>query len=123
MAASKVLCTAGKALGGIFLSLSGSWLLLVCLGGLLSLGMLSVFYLSVLVSLGCIGVCLLVAGVCVLSHVMSTGSKKEKHPWFEDNSVRPAFEETVLPSAHSKKIRAYHAPLHQSRSENNRQLE
>jgi hypothetical protein len=121
MAASKVLCTVGKALGGIFLSLTGSWLLVVCLGGLLTLGILSVFHLGVLLSLGCIGLCLLLVGVCVLCHLISTSSKEKAH-WLEDNAA--TLEETSLPSESSRKKSDYSQPFHLSpRSEKNSQLE
>jgi|GEM_PF-4193505 len=116
MAISNVLCTAGKALGGIFLSLTGSWLLVVCFGGLLTLGVLSVFHLGALLSLGCIGICLLLTGVCVLCHLISTASQKENDHWLEDYDS--ATREASLTSESSKKKVNYSQPFHlPSRSE------
>ena len=71
MALLNTLRKVGQGFSGIFLGLTGSWLLVICLGGLLTLGVLSLFHLGVLLSLGCIGICLLVAGACWLYGAIS----------------------------------------------------
>jgi hypothetical protein len=84
MATSKTLQKIAQGLSGAFLGLTGSWLWVICLGGLLTLGVLSTFHVGVLISLGCIGVCLLVAGACLLYGALSRSVPQSNQQRLED---------------------------------------
>jgi hypothetical protein len=106
MARLSLLHTGGKTLGGLFLSATGSWLLVVCLGGLLTLGVLSLLHIGILLSLGCIGVCLLVAGACVLYGVVRTAASTVNT--VEDQAMASRLpKKTALPSE-VPRVSSYH---------------
>lgn len=82
MANSSILRRLGQALAGTSLCLGGSWLLVVCGGGLLMLGVASLLYVGVFFSLGLLGVGLLMAGICLIMSALSTPRVMNK---IEDN--------------------------------------
>ena len=113
MAISKILRTTAKAMGGILLSLMGGWLGVVCVGGLVTLGVLSLFHLGVLLSLGCIGVCLLIAGACILHQLLSKATSSPAA--IEDHALATKFKEKPVLDAALSRRTYYTAPFHPSR--------
>ncbi len=110
----KVLGTTAKAVGGILLSLMGSWLGVVCIGGLLTLSILSVFHIGVLLSLGCIGVCLLVAGACVLHQRLSKATSPPSATEADALAIKRKEKPVLAPSSASSQPIHYTAPFHPS---------
>lgn len=78
MANTSIFYRVCRALGGTSLCLGGAWLLIVCGGGLLILGVASLLYVGVFFSLGILGVGLLMAGVCLIALAVNSPSRMNK---------------------------------------------
>jgi hypothetical protein len=89
--------TSGKVCQGLlgaFLGLTGSGLFVICLGGMLTLGALSLFQLGALLSLGGMGLCLALAGAYWLCGALSGDTaKKSPSPALEDEGSRGSLQE------------------------------
>lgn len=92
--ASSAMRRVGQALGGTGLCLGGSWLLVVCGAGLLTLGVSSLFTVGVLFSLGLLGVVLLVVGGCLITDAFNTPSRMNRIEDKTDGSVSNEMRES-----------------------------